>query len=157
VTFALAVAGAVAAVVLQVILSYVWRSATTFVDPFLVLAVVSGLTFERVPAIFAGLVAGLTRDSYWSDWFGLNGFTKVVVAYAASALGTRLDLSQSVPRILALATASVVDRTLQLGLKAAMGRAAAPAPASEWLLGIAATVALGLLAFAVLDRLRGRP
>jgi rod shape-determining protein MreD len=137
-------AGVAAAVALRILVG-LWGPAERLVDPFLVVAVVAGLSMRRVPALFTGLLAGLVQDAWWSDWAGLHGFTKVSVAYGVAALGQRIDLGQPVPRILVLALASAADRGLQLALGAALapGRVAVP-PLHEWLLGSLSSVILGL-------------
>jgi rod shape-determining protein MreD len=148
--------GVAVAVILRVVIRALAPDENV-VDPFLVVAAVAGLTLRRVPSIFTGLLAGLVQDSWWSQWFGLHGFTKVSVAYAVAALGQRLDLGQVVPRVLVLSLATLADRALQLVLGAALDPASLriPPPA-EWLLAVLFSVILGLLALSVVDRVSRR-
>jgi rod shape-determining protein MreD len=148
----IALVGVALAVALRVLVG-LWGPAERVVDPFLVVAVVAGLSMPRVPALFAGLLAGLVQDAWWSDWPGLHGFTKVSVAYAAAALGQRIDLGQPVPRLVVLALASAADRGLQLALGAALapGRVPVP-PLHEWLLASLSSVILGGVALWLVGR-----
>jgi cell shape-determining protein MreD len=153
--FAVALGTAVA-VALRLLVGYV-DPVERVVDPFLVVAVVAGLSMARVPALFSGLFAGSVQDAFWSGWVGLHGFTKVSVAYAVAALGQRLDLSQAVPRMVVLALAAAADRGLQLALGAALapGRVPVP-PVHEWLLASLSSVILGMASLSVLGRLSRR-
>jgi rod shape-determining protein MreD len=148
----MALVGVALAVALRVLVG-LWGPAERVVDPFLVVAVVAGLSLPRVPALFTGLLAGLVQDAWWSDWPGLHGFTKVSVAYAAAALGQRIDLGQPVPRLVVLALASAADRGLQLALGAALapGRVPLPPP-HEWLLASLSSVILGVIALWLVGR-----
>lgn len=148
--------GVAVAVVLRVVVRTL-APEENVVDPFLVVAAVAGLTLRRVPAIFAGLLAGLVQDSWWSGWFGLHGFTKVSVAYAVAALGQRLDLGQVIPRVLVLGLATVADRALQLALGAALDpETLVIPPLSAWLLAVLFSVILGLVSLSVVDRMSRR-
>ncbi len=104
-----------------------------FVDLFLVVAVLQGLSGRSLAGLGGGLAAGLTHDVLSGTPFGLYGFADTLVGYLTARLAQRLVIQRASGVVLLVAGMSLVQQlTLLLVHLLAAPPVAWPDP--RWLL-----------------------
>jgi rod shape-determining protein MreD len=98
------------------------------VDLVLVVVVYLGLTTGPVTGLLSGSLAGLTQDALASGVVGIGGLAKTIVGYLAGLIGTTFIVTQTVPRFLMFAAATVVQAAVTLGLNFLLERGAQEVP-----------------------------
>jgi rod shape-determining protein MreD len=113
---------------------------------------------RRNPASGAitGCVIGLMQDALTAKFIGLFGIAKTVVGYAASSLGSKIDVDNPGSRLLITIAFYMLHRVMYLTVQRGMVQENF---AGDWLHHLGAAVANGFLAvvlFAILDRFKRR-
>ena len=87
-------------------------------DLFLLPVAAVGRRGSAIPAMLTGLLAGLAQDALASParLFGLNGFSKVLLAYLVAAVGARALVEKPVMLGLLAWAAVVLDALVLAGL-----------------------------------------
>jgi rod shape-determining protein MreD len=111
---------------------------------------------SQIAGLLTGGIIGIIQDSLTHHPIGLYGLAKTVVGYAASSLGIRLDVENAGARLLLTLVFYVVHEVVYFTV--ARGLVGLQ---MEWswpheLLSALANAALGVLLFALLDRLKQR-
>jgi rod shape-determining protein MreD len=111
---------------------------------------------SQIAGLLTGGIIGIIQDSLTHHPIGLYGLAKTVVGYAASSLGIRLDVENAGARLLLTLVFYVVHEVVYFTV--ARGLVGLQ---MEWswpheLLSALANAALGVLLFAMLDRLKQR-
>jgi rod shape-determining protein MreD len=111
---------------------------------------------SQIAGLLTGGIIGIIQDSLTHQPIGLYGLAKTVVGYAASSLGVKLDVENAGARLLLTLVFYVVHEVVYFTV--ARGLVGLQ---MEWswpheLLSALANAALGVLLFALLDRLKQR-
>ncbi len=113
----------VLAIALQSALRAVWQPLA-YVDLVLILVVYFALQREPLQALIVGAAAGLACDiiSGRPALLGAGGFSKVLTAYAVYFVASRVMLDTTVLRIPVLASASLIDNLVYVGMHRLLGQ-----------------------------------
>ena len=105
-------------------------------------------------SIAIGSALGLMQDSLSGVILGLNGFSKTLIAFVSSSIGSKLDIDQPVTRALALATFTFCD----WGVKSLLGEILRPGGESigpgltAWILFAIFNTLIGMAVFGYRSR-----
>ena len=113
----------VVAIALQSALRAVWQPLG-YVDLVLILVVYFALQREPLQALIAAAAAGLVTDIIAGPpaLLGAGGFSKTLTAYAVYFLASRVMLDTTILRIPVLASASLVDNLVYIGMHRMLGQ-----------------------------------
>ena len=113
----------VTAIALQSALRGVWQPLG-YVDLTLILVVYFALQREPLQALIVGAAAGLATDiiSGRPALLGAGGFSKVLTAYAVYFVASRVMLDTTILRIPVLASASLIDNLVYVGMHRLLGQ-----------------------------------
>lgn len=113
----------VVAIALQSALRAVWQPLA-YVDLVLILVVYFALQREPLQALIVAAAAGLATDilSGPPALLGAGGFAKVLTAYAVYFVASRVMLDTALLRIPVLASASLVDNLVYVGMHRMLGQ-----------------------------------
>jgi rod shape-determining protein MreD len=113
----------VVAIALQSALRAIWQPLG-FVDLTLILVVYFALQREPLQALLVAAIAGLATDliSGPPALLGAGGFAKVLTAYAVYFFASRVMLDTTLLRIPVLASASVFDNAVYVGMHRLLGQ-----------------------------------
>jgi rod shape-determining protein MreD len=113
----------VVAIALQSALRAVWHPLG-YVDLVLILVVYFALQREPLQALIAAAVAGLVTDIVTGPpaLLGAGGFSKTLTAYAVYFVASRVMLDTTILRIPVLASASLVDNLVYIGMHRMLGQ-----------------------------------
>src|SRR6267142_3476947 len=114
----------VVAIALQSALRAVWQPLG-YVDLVLILVVYFALQREPLQALIVGAAAGLATDiiNGRPALLGAGGFSKVLTAYAVYFVASRVMLDTTILRIPVLASASLIDNLVYVGMHRLLGQA----------------------------------
>lgn len=113
----------VVAIALQSALRAVWQPLA-YVDLALILVVYFALQREPLQALIVAAAAGLAMDilSGPPALLGAGGFSKVLTAYAVYFVASRIMLDTTILRIPVLASASLADNLIYVGMHRMLGQ-----------------------------------
>src|SRR6267143_4118340 len=113
----------VLAVALQSALRAIWQPLG-YVDLALMLVVYFALQREPLQALVVGAVAGLATDfvSGPPALLGAGGFSQTLTAYAIYFVAQRVMLDTTILRIPVLASASLIDNVVYVGMHRLLGQ-----------------------------------
>jgi rod shape-determining protein MreD len=113
----------VGAIAFQSALRAVWQPLA-YVDLVLILVVYFALQREPLQALIVAAMAGLATDilSGPPALLGAGGFSKVLTAYAVYFVASRVMLDTTILRIPVLASASLVDNLVYVGMHRMLGQ-----------------------------------
>ncbi len=113
----------IVAIALQSSLRAVWQPLG-YVDLTLILVVYFALQREPLQALIVGAAAGLATDiiSGRPALLGAGGFSKVLTAYAVYFVASRVMLDTTILRIPVLASASLIDNLVYVGMHRLLGQ-----------------------------------
>jgi len=103
------------------VLALLWQTAATrlapgyawLLDPFLLVVVYFGLTGGELQGMLCGLAAGWVQDTQFGGTvMGLGGLTKLLVGFGVGFAADRFMLVGSVPRLIAIFGATLIDALL---------------------------------------------
>jgi rod shape-determining protein MreD len=122
------------------------------------LVVIGFATARRNPmaGLFTGAAIGLFQDALTHQYIGLYGFSKTVVGFLASSLGIKIDVENPGARFLLTIVFYVVHWVVYFSVvRGLAGSHMQWSWAHEILSGVA-NAALGILVYALLDRVKQR-
>jgi rod shape-determining protein MreD len=113
----------VLAIAVQSAARAVWQPLA-YIDLTLILVVYFALQREPLQALLVAASAGLATDliSGPPALLGAGGFAKVITAYAVYFVASRVMLDTTILRIPVLASASVVDNAVYVGMHRLLGQ-----------------------------------
>jgi rod shape-determining protein MreD len=147
---------AVAAVVIQAILSFKFRVFNYFDLP-LICSVYYGFTLSNpIASILLGSTLGVMQDSLSGAALGINGFAKTVIGFLAASAAGKFAVDQPITRLLGLFLFTLGDGLLvsMLTLVIAPGSNSSYAALGGWLLSATFNSLLGLAFLGYHDRWR---
>ena len=118
----LACVAVIGAVTSQTAISGVWPAMSRFFDLPLIPVVYYAITRGPRRALLAGTAAGLLQDSLEGTLLGANALSKALLGYLVGILGLRFSLVPLILRIIVIAAATVLSRTIEMATLAIMGR-----------------------------------
>ena len=140
----------VVAAALQTIMTGLWPRLTMFFDLPLVVVIYYGITKGPTGALLAGTGAGLMQDALEGTLLGVSALSKALVGYLVGMVGLRFALAPVTSRVLVLAAATVLTRSIELGTLAIMGRRLAYSPYPTLLVTICGNCLVGAMVFGLL-------
>jgi hypothetical protein len=140
----------------QVGLARLWPASVRYVDVMVLPVLWYATTRSQRSAILVGCVSGLTFDAWFrAGVFGLGGFIKTFLGWAAGAVGSRIDLNPQVNRFAAAFAFTWLQGPLELGLLRLIDQFTEPARPLEWTVRAAITAVAVLAVFPILERTWG--
>lgn len=141
-----------AAVIGQAILRGVWPRTAGLFDLPLIVVIYYGIAKGPTGAMLAGTGAGLLQDALEGTLLGVSALSKALVGWLVGLVGTRFALAPLVSRVLVLAAATVLSRSIEVGTLAIMGRRLAGPPYSHLFEPVVGNCLIGALAIGALWR-----
>ena len=135
---------------LQAMLTGAWPRLTMFFDLPLVIVIYYGIAKGPTGALLAGAGAGLVQDALEGTLLGVSALSKSLVGYLVGMVGLRFALAPITSRVLVLAAATVLTRSIELGTLAIMGRRLAYSPYPTLLVTVLGNCLAGAMIFAAL-------
>ncbi|HKY31266.1 MAG TPA: rod shape-determining protein MreD [Candidatus Polarisedimenticolia bacterium] len=124
----LGILAVVASAAAQAALSGISPRWATFFDLPLVVVIYYAIAKGPNGALLAGTSAGLLQDSLEGTLLGVSALSKSLVGYLVGMVGLRFALAPVMSRVLVLAAATVLSRSIEVGTLAIMGRRLAYSP-----------------------------
>jgi rod shape-determining protein MreD len=146
----LALIGA-ASFIQQIVLSEFLPSIHRYVDLYLIIVVYISVRRSQGHALLMGAGAGLLQDVFNHVLLGVNSFSKCLLAFVISGLGSRFMLNQPLPQFGALVLGTLAEFGIAWALLSMLGQKV-PEPVILLQRSLANGVA-GLVLFLLLNRL----
>jgi rod shape-determining protein MreD len=124
--------------------------------PLLVVIFLAMARRSQVSGLLTGAAIGLLQDSLTHQPIGLYGIAKTIVGYGASSLGVKLDVESVGTRLLVITGFYVVHEVLYFMIARGMVRQDLHWSWPHELGSALANAILGVMLFAVMDRLKER-
>jgi len=124
--------------------------------PLLVVIFFAMARRSPVAGLFTGAVIGLLQDSLTHHPMGVYGIAKTFVGYGASSLGVKLDVESVPTRLLVTTGFYVIHEVLYFLIARGMVRLDLYWSWPHELVAAVANAILGVLLFALMDRLKQR-
>lgn len=142
------------AVALQTTLSRFTLGSRWVFDLVLVGVIYSALRWGPSYGVIAGTVGGLLQDALSGGTLGVGGLAKTIVGFAAGVVGAQFVVVQTLPRMVLVAGATIVERGTVLGLHGLMDL---QRPAFSWALMLIEMFLNALIAFFVFSGVEAVP
>ena len=140
----------------QVGLARLWPSSVRYLDVMVLPVLWYATTRSQRAAILVGCAAGLSYDAWFrAGVFGMGGFIKTFLGWAAGAVGSRIDLNPQVNRFAAAFLFTWLEGPLELGLRRLLDQVTEPVHPLEWSARAALTAIAVVTTFPILDRFWG--
>jgi rod shape-determining protein MreD len=154
---AVAVAIPLLAIFLQAFLPRWLPFFSTYIDlPLLVVIFFAMARRSQVSGLVTGACIGLVQDALTQHPLGVYGIAKTVVGYGASSLGVKLDVESVPTRLLVTTGFYVVHQIIYFTVVRALVGLNLGWSWQRELCSAAANALLGVLVFALMDRLKQR-
>jgi len=124
--------------------------------PLLVVIFFAMARRSQVAGLLTGACIGLLQDALTHRPLGMYGIAKTVVGYGASSLGVKLDAESAGARLLITTGFYVVHQVIYFTIARALVELNLQWSWSRELLAAVANAFLGVLLFALMDRLKQR-
>jgi rod shape-determining protein MreD len=148
----LAALGILGAVIAQTMLTRIWPAASRFFDLPLIPVLYYAISRGPSGALLAGTGAGLLQDALEATLLGINALSKALVGYLVGILGLRFALVPLISRIIVIAAATIMSRSVEVATLAIMGRRLAYAPYPHLFESVPGNCLLGVLIIGALNR-----
>jgi rod shape-determining protein MreD len=126
------------------------------VDLLLVVVVYLGLRSGPTTGLLTGALAGLVEDYGISNGvIGIGGLAKTVVGFLAGVIGTQFIVAQPFPRFVVFFAATVLSRTITIGLGVLLDLRAFGTPYAGVATEALVNAVIGVVAFQVAELLPG--
>jgi len=145
------------ALVLEAFLLAHFRRAGAIELPLLVTIYFALSKRNPSAGLLLGMVVGLLQDSLSHTPIGLYGIAKTVVGFAASSIGSRIDVEHPFSRFVLTILFFILHNAIFVLTARVLLAEHAPFVTSEVLLASLANGALAVVLFPLLDRLRKPP
>lgn len=123
-------------------------------DLVLVGVIYSALRWGPSYGVIAGTVGGLIQDALAGGTLGVGGFSKTLVGFAAGVVGAQFVVVQTLPRMVLVAAATVLEQAAVLALQ---GMIDLQRPAVAWATILIEMVLNALIAFLVFSGVEALP
>ena len=144
------------AIFLQAFIPLRFPFSSIFDLPLLVVIFFAMARRSPVAGLFTGAVIGLLQDSLTHHPMGVYGIAKTFVGYGASSLGVKLDVESVPTRLLVTTGFYVIHEVLYFLIARAMVRLDLHWSWPHELVAAIANAILGVLLFALMDRMKQR-
>ncbi|MEE9219316.1 MAG: rod shape-determining protein MreD [Acidobacteriota bacterium] len=111
-----------AALVQQVVLSEFLPRLHELVDLYLIVVIYISVRRAQGHALVMGAATGLLQDVFNQTLIGVNSFSKCLVAFIVSGLGSRFMLNQPLPQFGALVVGTLMEYSIAAALMAVLGQ-----------------------------------
>lgn len=145
-----------AAVFLQAFLSHQFAFFSIFDLPLLVVIFFAMARRSPVTGLLTGAFIGLLQDALTARPIGVYGIAKTVVGYGASSLGVKLDVENAGTRLLVTTGFYVIHEFVYFVIERGLVGENLLWSWSHELISAVANALLGVVLFAVMDRLKQR-
>jgi rod shape-determining protein MreD len=149
--------GVAAALVLQSVLAWILGAHRLPVDLVLVAVVTSALLYGRVAGLLGGTLGGLAQDALVGGVMGIGGMASSLAGFLAGYIGTQFIVTQTIPRFLLFAGATVVHGALFMGLYQLLGLRRFDQPYLDLTVQALVNAAAGIVVFGLVETLPGLP
>jgi rod shape-determining protein MreD len=102
----------VAALLFQVYLPHLFPRLELLDLPLLVVIYFAIMLRGPIEGTLTGMVIGLVQDAQTSHPIGVNGMAKSIIGYAAASIGVRIDVENSITRLLLTGLFSLANSVL---------------------------------------------
>ncbi len=102
----------VAALLCQVYLPHIFPQIGLLDLPLLVVIYFAIMLRGPIEGTLTGMVIGLVQDAQTSHPIGVNGMAKSIIGYAAASIGVRIDVENSITRLLLTGMFSLANSVL---------------------------------------------
>jgi rod shape-determining protein MreD len=143
------------AIALQTTLARFLVAGTAAIDLVLVVVVYAALTTGPAGGMLAGTLAGLIQDALSSGVIGIGGLAKSIVGFLVGVIGQQFIVTAALPRFVMFLAATVMHSAVFMGLYMVLGLRTFPSPWAAVLSQAAGNAAVGMVAFAIIERLPG--
>jgi rod shape-determining protein MreD len=144
-----------AALALQTTLAGFLVRGTVAIDLVLVVVIYVALTSGPVTGLLTGTFAGLIQDALSSGVIGIGGLAKTLVGFVAGVIGTQFIVAQPLPRFVVFFGATVVEKTVFIGLYELLGLRDFGLPYAHVLGEALGNAVAGVVAFQLVELLPG--
>jgi rod shape-determining protein MreD len=124
--------------------------------PLLVVIFFAMARRSPMTGLLTGAAIGLLQDSLTGHDIGLNGIAKTVVGYGASSLGVKLDVENAGTRLLITMAFYIINKVLYFTVARGLLRSDIRWSWPHELIAAVANALLGVLLFALMDKLKQR-
>lgn len=145
-----------AAIFLQAFVPLRFHFFSLFDLPLLVVIFFAMARRNPVAGLLTGAVIGLLQDSLTAHPLGVYGIAKTVIGYGASSLGVKLDVESIGTRLLLVSGFYVIHQIIYFTVARALVGLSLQWSWGHELLAALANAVLGVLLFALMDRLKQR-
>lgn len=143
-----------AALLLQTVLPLKIPLARLFDFPLLAVLYFALLRRNRVFGTFLGTGVGLLQDALAHEYIGIFGMAKALVGYLAASASVKFDVEQLVPRIVLAGGLVLAHNLFRLALQHGLLETPPPLQPLELASAVLVNIALSLVLFQALDRLK---
>ena len=143
-----------AALLLQTLLPLKIPLARLMDFPLLVVIYFALMRRSRVYGIVAGTAMGLLQDALSHGYIGIFGICKAIVGYLAASASTRFELESLLARTVLTGVFVLVHDLCLAALQRVLLESPPPFQPIATASSVLVNVALGLIVFQILDRLR---
>jgi rod shape-determining protein MreD len=145
----------VGALAVQTTLAHAAMGNRSMLDLVLVLVVFVALRNGAVPGLLFGSVAGLCQDALSGGIIGVGGLAKSVVGVGLGALATQFIIANPLPRFVAFVGGTLMHAACFLGIYTLIDPHSVGNPWPVVLPEAVMNAVIGLLVFAMVERLPG--
>ena len=146
----------VGAILLQVYVPHVFVHFA-YVDVTLLMVIYFAIMLRSpIRGTLAGMVIGLAQDALSGQAIGVNGMAKATVAYAAASIGARIDVENSLTRLLLTAVFTLGNEVLVYVIQRHLMGLQLQWMWMHELARVTTNAVLGVALFWMMDRLRRR-
>jgi rod shape-determining protein MreD len=151
---AILAAGALVALLLQTLLPLKLPLARLMDFPLLITIYFALLRRDKVFGISLGTLLGLLQDALSHGYIGIFGISKAITGYLAAFASARFELESLASRTMLAGVFVLIHNLCLAGLQHALLEAPPPFHMLDAASAILVNVALGLIVFQILDRMR---
>jgi rod shape-determining protein MreD len=151
------IAAVVIALMLQSVLARMTGSCRLPVDLVLVAVVTTALLYGRVAGLLGGTLAGLAQDGLVGGVMGIGGMALSLAGFLAGYIGTQFIVTQTIPRFLLFAGATVVHGAVFMGLYQLLGLRQFDQPYLDLTVRALVNAVVGIVLFGLVETLPGLP
>lgn len=108
--------GLAAALLVHVVGVRILPELPRYLDLFLVVAALNGLSASSAAGLGGGAVAGLVHDTFSGRLYGLHGFADTIIGYAVARAAQRLDIARPGAVLVTVGLATLLQQAVLVAL-----------------------------------------
>ena len=151
------IASIAVALILQSVIARLTGVFRLPVDLVLVAVVTLALLYGRVAGLLGGTLAGLAQDGLVGGVMGIGGMASSLSGFLAGFVGTQFIVTQTVPRFLLFAGATLVHGAVFIGLYQLLGLRQFDQPYLALMVRALVNATVGIVLFGLIETLPGLP